>query len=160
MNTWIIGVPLHLHPSSTSTPPPYPIGTAHGFCSFHAPYISRSKRERTTYHIGVQLTETFGCIKAPKGVTSFPLPPLHARAIFLRSNGKRGESFTCLVVASFLTGTYYLLIGMIMIKIDNNPRSLFEYILSKRRKKKKKKVRGTNSLFLCRCIIRYVMDRR
>ena len=65
MNTWIIVVPLHLYPPSTFTPPPF-VCRAHGLRSFHAPYISRSKRERATYHIGVQLTETFGCIKRPK----------------------------------------------------------------------------------------------
>lgn len=155
MNTWIIGVPLHLHPSSTSTPPPYNVSHRYGsrLCSFHAPYISRSKRERTTYHIGVQLTETFGCIKAPKGVTSFPL----ARACNFLKIVARMETWR--IIYMFFNWIYYLLIGMIMMKIDNNPRSLFEYIFSKRRKKKKKKVRGTNSLF-CRCIIRYVMDRR
>lgn len=154
MNTWIIGVPLHLHPSSTSTPPPYNVSHRYGsrLCSFHAPYISRSKRERTTYHIGVQLTETFGCIKAPKGVTSFPL----ARACNFLKIVARMETWRIIYVM-FFNWIYYLLIGMIMMKIDNNPRSLFEYIFSKRRKKKK--VRGTNSLF-CRCIIRYVMDRR
>lgn len=135
MNTWIIGVPLHLHPSSTSTPPPYNVSHRYGsrLCSFHAPYISRSKRERTTYHIGVQLTETFGCIKAPKGVTSFPL----ARACNFLKIVARMETWR--IIYMFFNWIYYLLIGMIMMKIDNNPRSLFEYIFSKRRKKKKKK---------------------
>lgn len=134
MNTWIIGVPLHLHPSSTSTPPPYNVSHRYGsrLCSFHAPYISRSKRERTTYHIGVQLTETFGCIKAPKGVTSFPL----ARACNFLKIVARMETWR--IIYMFFNWIYYLLIGMIMMKIDNNPRSLFEYIFSKRRKKKKK----------------------
>lgn len=134
MNTWIIGIPLHLHPSSTSTPPPYNVSHRYGsrLCSFHAPYISRSKRERTTYHIGVQLTETFGCIKAPKGVTSFPL----ARACNFLKIVARMETWR--IIYMFFNWIYYLLIGMIMMKIDNNPRSLFEYIFSKRRKKKKK----------------------